>query len=282
MNKKQTTSNELIQAMLDQQLEANEIKLVLAYVSLGGWKEGQEAFLPESVITQYGMNKSTIKRHRKSLIAKGWMQPTGKKSKWGVDMYLISIPAEVAQIDLPRGSNLSPRVVQNEPQGGPLWSTEVIKEVTKGSNEVSNKETVPTVATAPEVPVLSPSPDKSKEEPVLPNEGTSLCSNDSGRNLAGGTPANGGPIREQLTNKEEREMATEQPAGMNRLKHARKMECRNQRTAEMLDVAESLLNDPAYRPDRDENARFAWAKMDAQSMRRDAQKAAERLVGAAA
>lgn len=140
--KKQATSNELIQAMMDQQLEANEIKVVLAYVSLGGWKEGQEVFLPESVIAKYNMNKTTIKRHRKSLIAKGWMIPTGNKSMFGVDMYRITIPAPVqgGPICTPGETNLDQGVDQNGLGGGPLWSTEVIKEVTKESNEVSNKE----------------------------------------------------------------------------------------------------------------------------------------------
>lgn len=140
--KKQVTSNELIQAMLDQQLEANEIKLVLAYVSLGGWKQGQEVFLPESVIKQYGMNKTTIKRHRKSLMEKGWMTPTGNKSKWGVDMYLISIPAPVqgGPNRTTKVDHSEPRVDQNGLGGGPFWSTEVIKRSNERSNEVSNKE----------------------------------------------------------------------------------------------------------------------------------------------
>jgi hypothetical protein len=138
--KKQATSNELIQAMLDQQLEANEIKVVLAYVSLGGWKEGQEVFLPERIINKYGMNKTTIKRHRKTLIAKGWMTPTGNKSMYGVDMYLITIPAQVkgGPVCTPWETILDQGVDQKGLGGGPFRSTEVIKEVIK---EVANEVT---------------------------------------------------------------------------------------------------------------------------------------------
>lgn len=141
MNKKDINSNDLNRAMLKAQLSGNEIKVILAYISKGAWKYGTECFLPESVRDEYGLSNSTVKRVRKGLVDKGWMKKTGNTSKWGCDMYTIHIPAEIEVVrsEPAKGSNLNQGVGQNEPGGGSFWSTEVTKEVTKRSNEVSNK-----------------------------------------------------------------------------------------------------------------------------------------------
>lgn len=129
-------SNDLNVAMLKAGLSGNEIKVILAYISKGGWKHGTEVFLPESVKKEYHLSDSTVKRIRKSLIEKGWMIPTGNKSQWGCDKYLITIPAPVeggSNCTTPQ-VNLNPGVGQNDTRGGSEWSTEVTKEVTKESN----------------------------------------------------------------------------------------------------------------------------------------------------
>ncbi|MGK5114751.1 hypothetical protein [Geodermatophilus sp. CPCC 205506] len=136
---KNLNSNELTNAMLCAHLSGNEIKVLLAYVSKGGWKHGTEVFLPESVRKEYGLADSTVKRMRKNLVAKGWMVPTGNKSHFGCDMYLLRIPTGVH----PEPSapvSLDPPVVHSDPLGSPDRSTEVTKELTQELSKSSNEE----------------------------------------------------------------------------------------------------------------------------------------------
>jgi hypothetical protein len=136
---KDLNSNELTSAMLRAHLSGNEIKVLLAYVSKGGWKYGTEVFLPESARKEYGLADSTVKRMRKSLVTKGWMVPTGNKSYFGCDMYLIRIPAVVhAEPPTPVTPDLP--VVHSDPSGSSDRSTEVTKEVTKELPKLSNEE----------------------------------------------------------------------------------------------------------------------------------------------
>lgn len=138
---KDINSNDLNRAMLRAKLSGNEIRVMLAYVDKGGWKAGTEVFLPKSVKEEYGLSDSTVKRARKTLVAQGWLIPTGKKSHWGCDMYLCAIPSGGGGPEAPRGSaKTTPWVGRNEPPGGSFRSTEVTKEVMKRSNEVSNEE----------------------------------------------------------------------------------------------------------------------------------------------
>ncbi|MGZ4538683.1 MAG: hypothetical protein ACXVXT_05200 [Blastococcus sp.] len=154
-------SNELNRAMLCAHLSGNEIKVILAYISKGGWKPGQEVFLPESVIEEYGLANSTVKRMRKSLIEKGWLVPTGNKSRYGCDKYLVTIPADGGSSNRPTSeTTLNPQVGQIEPSGGSFWSTEVIKsnEVSnQGSNQVEQPETSSVRETTQEIPPESSS-----------------------------------------------------------------------------------------------------------------------------
>lgn len=138
--KNDINSNDLNRAMLLGRLSGNEIKVMLAYVDKGGWKAGTEVFLPKSLKEEYGLSDSTVKRARKTLVAQGWLIPTGKKSQWGCDKYLCAIPASAGRAKATDGSSrMTPRAGQDDLAGGSFWSTEVTKEVTKGSNEGSNK-----------------------------------------------------------------------------------------------------------------------------------------------
>lgn len=134
-------SNDLNRAMLRAKLDGNEIKVLLAYISKGGWKAGSEVYLPEALREEYGLSNSTVKRHRKALIEKGWLIPTGHKTRYGVDKYICVIP-EVGQNEPVRQVKLTPEVVQIDPPGGSFWSTEVTKEVTEEVTKTSNLSSV--------------------------------------------------------------------------------------------------------------------------------------------
>lgn len=125
-------SNELIAALLEAQLDGNAIKVVLAYVKVGGWKDGQEVYLSRKHYQEYGISKRTVSRHRVELINKGWLIPTGNKSMDGFDKYTVQIPSTEVVPDCQGGrANLARGVGQNGTGGGSNWPTEVIKEVTK-------------------------------------------------------------------------------------------------------------------------------------------------------
>lgn len=152
------TSDKLMDAMLAHQLEGNEMKLLVAYVRLGGWKAGSEVFLPEAKRKEWGISDKTAQRMRKSLIEKGWLVPTDKKSRYGCDKYMISVPAlpRVGQNDLPTPANMTCEVGQNDLSPRSIRPVEVTKEVTKEVTNLSNEESAP-AAHAPGKPVTSDS-----------------------------------------------------------------------------------------------------------------------------
>lgn len=141
-------SNDLNRAMLRAKLDGNEMKVLLAYISKGGWKAGTEVYLPEALRLEYGLSNSTVKRHRKALVEKGWLIPTGHKTRYGVDKYVCVIPevvqndpsVQVDQSELDSQVKLTPEVVQIDPSGGSFWSTEVTKEVTEEVTKESNQD----------------------------------------------------------------------------------------------------------------------------------------------
>lgn len=144
------SSDRLMEAMLAHQLDGNEMKLIIAYVKLGAWKDGAEIFLPEAKRVEWGISRATAKRARGSLKDKGWLKLTGNKSRYGCDKYTLHIPAlpKVAQNEPGRWLNLDPEVAQFEPSGGSNPTLEVIKEVIKEVPKTSNEDTSPSAASA--------------------------------------------------------------------------------------------------------------------------------------
>lgn len=170
---KDIQSDKLMDAMLEHQLEGNEIKMLIAYVRLGGWKAGAEIFLPEATRKSWNISDKTAQRMRKSLVAKGWLIPTGNKSRFGCDKYMVTIP-RVGQNDQGRSANMTSEVGQNDLSGRSIRPVEVTKEVTK---EVPKKVT----KTEP----VADAPDSLKNENFSNKEELDLPASPMGKSEAG-------------------------------------------------------------------------------------------------
>lgn len=152
-NGKEMSSNAFNKAMLQARLDGNAMKILLAYLDVGGWKKGTPVFLSRKGYQAYGLSRATVTRHRGDLIAWGWIVPAGMTSEAGYDYYYIKVgsPAVKPSKKVPakqpqRGDSyrvggrlkLMQGVVQVEAAPASCCFTEVTKEVTK---EVTNEVT---------------------------------------------------------------------------------------------------------------------------------------------
>lgn len=140
------SSHDWIQAMLEAKLDGNAMKIVLAYLQVGGWQEGTDVFLTRKDYEAYGLSRATISRWRVVLIELGWLVPTGRVSEKQYPYYLIQMGASYCG----RGSlNVTQGVTQNEAGGASDCGTEVTSTNKEVINEETTKEATPHSSVVP-------------------------------------------------------------------------------------------------------------------------------------
>lgn len=142
------SSHEFMAVMLESQLSGNHIKLLLAYIRVGGFDPKREVFLTRKDYESYGMIRQTVSRLRQDLIEAGWLVPSGRKSSMDHDYFYVAVGRGVSKQD--RGcNNMSQGVSHIESGGVSKRDTEVTTDITtEVSKEVRTKEQAP-VAKAP-------------------------------------------------------------------------------------------------------------------------------------
>jgi hypothetical protein len=185
-------------AMLEAQLSGNHIKVMLAYLNVGGFDPAREVFVTRQDYERFGMVRQTFATLRTELVEAGWLAPCNRKSTADYDLYTVQVGGPVAKRD--RGCRKTRQgVSENATAGVLIHDTEVTTEVTKGSNEVTNKKEQTSTVVADAPPVTTQDMSYTRESPgLIESPGSSSYSSGALSAPAGRPEAGGGFTREDI------------------------------------------------------------------------------------
>lgn len=155
-------------AMLEAKLSGNHIKVMLAYMNIGGFNPRDAVFLCRKDYERFGIVRQTLSKLRTELVEAGWLKRADKKSAADYEYFYVTVGGPVAKRDTPRRETGHP-LSQNETPPVANHDIELTTELTKNNNELSTVKNTCAVP-APVEPAAGASDSSQKNKNIKDKE----------------------------------------------------------------------------------------------------------------